>query len=493
MKKSTISAMLVMCACLTAQIQVQAQDKVTRKIIEEGKSNNLTMVHEDFLANRIGGRPVGSHALEDAEEWVIGQLESWGIEVKTQTVGELPVCFNRGPWYGRLVGDKGFSLHFTTPVYSAGTKGPQKGHAVMEPKTIKQLEAIKGKLKGAWVLVDTDTKGHAIDYGEKANTERAKAIASGDKEALAKISVPFYQEMKEAGVLGFIQSVKAPLFNRHNRNCWDMTMDNLPDVCDIRLDSEQYDILKSRIERKEECILEFDIRNHFTKGPVRFRNVFGIIRGSKYPDQYVMSGAHLDSYDFASGAVDDGSGVSVLLESARLLACSGAKPLRTIVFCFWTAEENGIKGSRFFVENKTVPLENISNYFNRDHLPFLNTGVTVPEAMFEDFQKVCAPLAGIHPEFDFTVNLREGDPKPRKGGGSDYAYFELAGVPVIRFHETDPKGYGLEYSEVWHTDLDNYTKVIPEYLEHSATVQAVVLYGLANLKHLLSREGLYAD
>lgn len=490
MKKILLSAALLLALCVFG---ADAQDKVTKKIIEIGQTDNQTMAHEDFLANRIGGRPVGSHALVDAENWVVEKLTEWGLEVKVQDVGQMAVSFNRGPWYGRLVGDGGFPLRFTTPVYSAGTKGPQKGHVVIEPKTKKQFDAIKGRLKGAWVLIEADTKGKAILYDEKSNAERAKAIEESDEAKLKEMTVPFYQELKAAGILGFIQSVDVPIFNRQNRNCWNVTMDNLPDLCDILLDCDQYAVIRRKVERKEDFQLEFDIRNHFTRGPIKYRNVFGIIRGSKYPDEYVMSGAHLDSYDFASGAVDDGNGVSVLLETARMLAESGAKPLRTIIFCFWTGEEYGQLGSFHFVNNKTIPTEKISNYFNRDANTYVNSGLIVPPAMKDDFMKVCEPLFNLNPELPFEVKVREGGPQKRRGGGSDYSAFVLAGVPSIRFQETDPKGYGIPYSEVWHTDLDNYTKVIPEYLEHSATVQAVVMYGVANLNHLLSREDLYAD
>lgn len=69
----------------------------------------------------------------------------------------------------------------------------------------------------------------------------------------------------------------------------------------------------------------------------------------------------------------------------------------------------------------------------------------------------------------------------------------MNGVPAISFRETDPKGYNFEYGEIWHTERDIFNKLIPEYMEHSAVVTAVVLYGLANLDHLLSREGLYKD
>ena len=454
-----------------------AQDKVIRKIIETGTTDNRTMEHADFLVNRIGGRIVGSAALTEAEAWVKEQFESWGLEVLVQEAGEINVGFNRGPWYGRMLSEDGMNLHFGTPAFTSGTRGKQAGHVLLEPKTKAQFDRMKGALKGAWVLLDVESNGMALDWREQVDTL-------------------FYGEMVEAGVLGFIRSAKVPLRIMYDRkDCYNLTMENLPTVCDIILDEAQFRTIREKVLRKDIFQLEFDIRNHFYRGPVKYHNVIGILRGSKYPDEYVMAGGHLDSYDSAAGAVDDGNGATVTMEAARLVATSGAKPKRTMLFCIWTAEEFGLLGSKFFVENRTVPLEKISNYINRDGGPLCATSVTVPPAMYDDYVKVCEPILNLNPEFPFIVNKREGEaqPRPARAGGSDHAYFAMNGVPAISFRETDPKGYNFEYGEIWHTERDIFNKLIPEYMEHSAVVTAVVLYGLANLDHLLSREGLYKD
>ena len=278
-------------------------------------------------------------------------------------------------------------------------------------------------------------------------------------------------------------------------NCYNITMENLPTVCDICLDEAQFKVIKEKVLRKDIFQLEFDIRNHFYRGPVKYHNIIGIIRGSKYPNEYVLTGGHLDSYDNGTGAVDDGNGTSLNMEVARLLATSGAKPKRSIMICIWTGEEYGLLGSKFFVENKTVPLEKISNYINRDGGPLMSTGVSVPPAMYDDYVEICKPIMDLDPEVPFTVNKRPGEPRPRptSAGGSDHAYFAMNGVPTIGFQESDPKGYNFEYQEIWHTERDIYNKVIPEYMEHSATVTAVVVYGLANLDHQLYRQGLYQE
>lgn len=475
--KRLVVSFAVAALCL---LNAAAQDKVVRKAIELGQNDNKVMVWEDYLANVIGGRPVGSHNLEDAEKWVEKQFRSWGMDVIVQEVGEIGVGFSRGPWSGRMLSADGMDLHFTTPGYTAGTKGPQRGVAVMEPKNRAEFERVKGTLKGAWMLVSGDSSGWPISLSKTVPTD----------------STLSYAEFAAAGVLGFVQSAKNPITTLYDRKgCFDLTMDNLPSVCDIKLDERQFEVVKAKTLARERVLLEFDIRNHFFEGPVRFHNVIGVIKGSRYPDEYVICGGHLDSYDVASGAVDDGQGVSVTMESARLLALSGAKPKRTMMFAIWTGEEYGLLGSKYFVEHNTVPMDKVANYFNRDGGPEVAVSITVPEAMYTDFQKIAEPVFSLAPDFPFEVVKREGEPRkrPTSAGGSDHAYFALNGVPTISLNLRDVKGYGFDYREIWHTDADLYPRVIPEYMEHSAVVNAVMMYGVANLDHLLSRDGLYAE
>lgn len=502
-------------------------DQVVEKIIEMGKTDNRTMEHLDILSNRIGGRVIGSNAYDNAVEWTASMFEKWGLEVWVQEVGELPVGFNRGPWFGKMIGGNGMTLNFTTPSYTVGTKGVQRGHVLMEPRTQSEFDRMKESLKGAWVLIGGKNTGFPIDWSEKGDSIRNAAITENiaiekkNREAMAhnrnlknmsekdrkkkgmeeKEMLPykyepalFYSQMVEAGILGIIQASEVPITTLYDRKNLDkLSFDNLPAVPDIKLDKQQYEIIEEMTKRREYFQLEFDIRNHFRMGPVKYHNVIGVMRGSEYPDEYVLAGGHLDAFDVATGGVDCSNGVSVVMEAARMISEAGGKPKRTILFCLWAGEEFGLLGSRYFVENKTVPLENISNYFNRDGGPLVPTGITVPPAMYDDFVKVCAPLAEAHPDFPFAVNMRQGEPGPlpKKAGGSDHAYFAMNGVPTLGFHLSDAKGYNFSYGEIWHTERDTYNKSIPEYQEHSSTCTAVTLYGLANLDHLLDRSDLY--
>ncbi len=494
-------------------------DPVVEKIIEIGKADNQTMDHLDILCNRFGGRPIGSDAYENAALWAASKFREWGMEVEMDEVGELPVGFNRGPWFGKMLGEKGMHLHFATPSYTSGTKGVQRGHVLLEPKTQAEFNRMKGRLEGSWVLISGTNEGWPIDYSIEADSVRneiKKKNAETEKEnnkirrenwknrgsdipqkdLLELIEEPalFYKEMREAGILGIIQSSKTPIRVMYDRkNLMNMTFETLPTVPDIKLDEHQYEIIKQMAEERRYFELEFDIRNHFKMGPVVYHNVIGIIPGTEFSDQYVIMSGHLDAYDVATGGVDDGSGVTPTMEAARLIMKAGGKPKRTILAVLWAGEEFGLLGSQSWVDRHKAELYNVSNMVNRDGGPTVPTGISVSDSMRDDFEIICESITEINPDFPFTINKRESREKPKKAWGTDSGPFAVEGVPTVGLQTGDPKGYNFSYREIWHTERDLFNKSIKEYQEHAAIVTAVIVYGIANLDHLLSRDGYYEE
>ena len=105
-KISIVTFLFSIMACATAMAQVE-NDKVIDKIIEIAQNDNQTMDHLNVLCNRFGGRPIGSDAYDNAADWCEYMFKKWGLEVWKQEVGEMPVGFNRGPWFGRMLGGSG--------------------------------------------------------------------------------------------------------------------------------------------------------------------------------------------------------------------------------------------------------------------------------------------------------------------------------------------------------------------------------------------------
>lgn len=546
MKKSIILLLSLSAIVMPGQGQNKstAPDTVVSKIIAEAKKNNQTMHHLDVMSNRFGGRLLGSAAYEDAAKYAVAKFKEWGLEARYDTVGTLPVGFNRGPWFGRMIGGNGMNLHFATPSYTAGTKGVQRGTVVKEPYTTADFEKMKGTINGAWVLVGGKSNGWPIDYTKEAAEQRAKIIAENDsidklnsqirrrnspklyrrhqlereitaaatakerkeKEAeyeslvieellpLQKIPGLFYKQMQDAGMLGIIQSAPVPITALYDRKNIDtMTWETISELPDIKLDEIQFKEISDMVDRKEYFQLEFDIRNHFRLGPVPYYSVIATIPGTENPEEIVICCGHFDSYDVATGGVDCGTGIAPTMEAARLLAQANAKPKRTIMFALWAGEEFGLLGSKYWVENNTEKLPNIVNVFNRDYGPLVAESLSVPKEWYDDLVEVCAPLETYNPEFPFTLSIGEQYPttRPKTAGGSDHAYFAMNGVPTISFGISDPKGYNFEYGEIWHTDRDLYNKSIPEYMDQTSVVNAIVLWGIANMENRLPAEVVY--
>lgn len=514
--RSIFSLLLLINLFISGWVYGQA-DSVVQRIIEIGQTDNRTMEHLDILCNRFGGRLVGSDAYENAAEWAASKFKEWGIKVIMDETGELPVGFNRGAWFGRLIAENGMNLHFVTPSYTSGTKGVQRGHVVIEPKTQAEFDRMKGRLKGAYVLIDGQSSGWPVDISEEANKRRDSLIAANQiidkknneirhqnrinrREGKPEKELPelndepalFYKQMCEAGILGIIQSAKTPirvLYDRKNIN--NFTFETLPTVPDIKLDEHQYKIIRQMAEERRFFMLEFDIRNYFKMGPVKYHNVIGLIEGTEFPDEYVIVSGHLDAFDVASGGVDNGSGVSVTMEAARIIMEAGGKPKRSILVVLWAAEEFGLLGSSGWIRRNPEKLDKISNMVNRDGGPTVPTGISVTDAMRADFEAICAPINDINPDFPFEIKTREPRKKPEFAWGTDSGPFAVKGVPTIGLNTSDPKGYNFSYREIWHTERDMYNKSIPEYQEHASVVTAIVVYGIANLDHLLSRKGYY--
>ncbi|NSW95788.1 MAG: M28 family peptidase, partial [Bacteroidales bacterium] len=295
-----IFVLLFLCL-LEVPVLTGQNDPVVDRIIKLGITENKVMDHIDFLTNRFGERMTGSDNYYSACVWAVNTMRSWGMMAEMQEAGELPVGFNRGPWWGRMVSPAEMSLEFGTPAYTAGTKGKQKGHVVIAPKTVEEFWKMKDSIRNAWVLIDGVNTGWPRDRG-------------GESELTALI--------REAGALGTIQLSSFPVrVLYHKVESWD----KLPVLPDIKLIDKQYNEIKSLVEKGQKVELEFDIRNYFRPGPVKYHNVIAWIPGTKYPDEYVILGGHLDGLAGATAAVDNASGAAPSMEAARLIMASGGK------------------------------------------------------------------------------------------------------------------------------------------------------------------------
>jgi hypothetical protein len=439
------------------------------RIVSLGKSDNRVMDHLDYLCNRFGPRLTGSDNLQNASEWARDTFETFGLEnARLDEWGQYAVGFNRGPWFGRMVKPTEKSLNFGTNAWSAGTRGVQRGRAVLAPQTEEELAAVRDRLAGAWVLMRRP--GSNERPGNEFRKRREET----------------FNELRIAGTID-IPTFGAPGSDLiHTFGLPTPSWDKLPTTPAVVLIRKQYDEIAELVVRGEEVMLEFDIRNYFKKGPVHLYNVIADLPGTEWPDEYVIVGGHIDSWDGATGAMDNGTGVAAVMEAARLLSQSGVRPRRTIRFMFWSGEEQGLQGSRGYIKKNPELMKRISAVLVDDGGTNYISGIQATEAMVSNFEQALAPIRDLDPTMPFKIEHVRGLPPMI---GSDQDSFLAAGVPGFYLQQN---GGRANYNRIHHTQYDTYDGAIPEYQRHSAIVIALCAYGIANMDHMVSRENLRA-
>ncbi len=461
------SAMVICFFCLLSAPVVTAADgegvvltETQKKLIDIGMDDNRVVSVLDQLVNGIGPRLTGSHQDHLACEWARDLFIEFGLEnVVMEEAGEFPVAFQRGSWRGHMITPERVDLEFGTPAWSAGTKGVQEGPAVMLPDSIENLDM--DSLKGSWVLMPAQ------------RGRRDREARQAQREVTEKLET--------AGIGGWIYPSRGEAITTYGN--YRISWDDLPTVPRIHLRKDQYDMIAEKIGADEEVTLRIDVRNHFQPGPAKYYNVIGDIVGTEFPDEYVIIGGHIDSWDGATGTTDNGTGSATTIEAARMLMASGAKPRRTIRFMLWSGEEQGLLGSKAWVNANPDALDKISAVFVYDGGPNAIAGLPATKAMKEDFETVFEPVMNLNPDLPFTLKDVDGIPR---GIGSDHESFLAKGVPGFFWTQEGR----ADWRRGIHTQFDTFDLVIPEYLEHSTTVIALTALGVGNLDGLLSREGM---
>jgi hypothetical protein len=467
-------------------------------IIELGSHESQVMDHLDYLCHKIGPRLTGSSNLARAYEWTQGRFAEWGLSnVHTEVWGEYAVGFDRtGAGAGRLIKASGEERKLTigSNAWTAGTNGSVRGPAVFEPTNMDELAQVKDQLKGAW-LVSKGTRGRR-GGGRRARGQQpgegdqqpAKPGAEGTPPALPEVPrAPSRKEREElraalesAGVAGFVRGTGSELILTDGRPDG-ITMDKLPKTPQVTTTHDDWQAISDELKAGRKVELEFDVKNKFFAGPVQHKNVIAEIRGSEKPDELVIIGAHLDSWDGAQGATDNGTGVATTLEAARVLAKAGAKPKRTIRFILFSGEEQGLLGSAGYVKAHKDELPKVSCILVHDGGTNYVSGLGVTKHMFPLVEPALAPLASLDKGMPFKVE--EVDSLPF-GVGSDHDTFLSVGVPGFFWQQVGKQNYDHEH----HTQYDTYEAAIPEYQKHSAVTIAAAALAIANLDQLLPRD-----
>jgi hypothetical protein len=342
----------------------------------------------------------------------------------------------------------------------------------VKAESAAELSPHKGKLKGAWVLMRAVSVQPTPRHPAPAQfADVARWVREFPK------TLQFNQELKtflaSEGAAGLLldSNKEHGLLNMTGAT-ENYTPAPYPEVF---LTNESYGLIW-RLLKRGPVDIEIDLKNTFSGGPVEVHNTVAEIPGSTNPDEVVIVGGHIDSWDLGAGATDDGTGIMAVLEAARALKAVGVKPIRTIRFLMFSGEEQGLHGSRAYVKAHRDGLAKISAVLVHD----LGTGRVKSIGLLgrydlrEIMDKVVEP-------FKDAVNLDELS----LGGlttGTDHASFVPYGVPAFAVIQDE-----AEYRKTHHTESDTFDKVYSDEINQGAKVLAAWAYNVAMLPDCLPR------
>ena len=481
------------------------------RILDEGKHRNQVMNHLRHLTQEIGPRLTASSNAEKANNWTMEQFRSWGLEANLFQWGEFATRFDRGPSTGKLFTKRttkkedGSSeekwnsvrdLQFTTLAWTRGTSGPQRGPVVRMPENDDDYAKVKDSLRGAWVLlepVSIEGRGGVRGPGQRAGDRFTSRKEARDKAAKGEEVSKFALEDRVLfdGILGFISSStdqRDRVWTTAAPKARDRKQEDIgPDV-EVIVRLSDHDNMVVRMAEKQDFQIEFDLPHTLTPGPIPVYDTIAEIRGTEKPDEVVVVCGHMDSWNGpgSQGCTDNGTGCMVALESARILMAAHARPKRTIRFCLWTGEEQGLLGSEGYVKSLGDAVNKVSVCLNDDGGTNYEGGIKCTADMADYLAAATAPTNNQF--FDFmdgkplNVNIQVVE-KFIRGGSSDHASFTAAGAPGFFYDEVGRADYGYG----WHTQNDKLDLAIREYLEQSSTNQAITAYNMACAPDLLPR------
>jgi len=454
------------------------------KILEQVKADQVELKASlSYLADRIGPRLTGTLQLDQASHWAEGQFKALGLANVHLEPWTIANSWTRGIATGRVIAPAAQMLTLAAAGWSPSTDGTVRGAVTgIEVEKPEDLEKYKGKLKGAIVLV-----GRPGEMVPPQNPLLTPWEESTIPVAHSKSETPFdyraYIQLLRAEAEFFSQEkVGAVLFSSEKAyglmNMIPVRRDYQPGLYPAAVITQENQHLLWRLLDAGPVEAEVNIQNTFSGKPMDVYNTVAEIRGSEKPEEVVIIGAHLDSWDLGTGATDNGTGSMAVLEAARALQKLGVKPKRTIRFVLFTGEEQGLNGSREYVKAHKEELGKISGVLVHDSGTgkVLTVGLMANYGARETMDRVLNPLARAK-----DVGLAE--PSLRTEGGTDHVPFDDAGVPAFWCVQDN-----ADYDQTHHSQADTLDRVRWDDLTEGAQVLAVFAYNVAQLPEMLPRK-----
>lgn len=489
------------------------------RIKAEAFNNSQVMDHLFYLSDVYGPRLTNSPGHRAAGEWVVKRLQSYGLQnVRLEKWGPFGQSWKLNHFSAHLLQPQYAPLIGFPLAWTPGTNGIVTGEPVLAPlHNESDFAKYKGKLKGKVVLT-MDPKAIAMvtqplarrltaeelaqrslvpdpsRLGPGGPPPRSPATAAApppDRQAAAKFKKSAYQFLKNEGALVVLEygyngdggTVFASSGGTREVN------DPVPPPV-VALTPEHYNRI-ARLTAKEIPVkLEFDIQTEFLKGDTDSFNVVGEIPGGNKKDEIVMLGGHLDSWHGGTGATDNATGCSVAVEAVRILTSLHLKLDRTVRIALWSGEEQGLLGSKAYVQKhfaardtmeKKPEYDKLSAYYNDDTGTGRFRGISIggndmAKPIFEAWLK---PLADL----EATTVAGATAPPTRQPGGTDHTSFTWIGLPGFSFIQ-DPMEY---QTRTHHSNMDLYDRVQPGDVMQGSAIMAWFVYNTATRPEMMPR------
>lgn len=528
MHKLATTIIALTCLTLPASVPAQATGKVDiatlERIREEGMQRSQAMETIGWLTDVYGPRLTGGPEIREAGDFVKKRMATWGLS----NIHEESWPFGKGWSLER------FSASMTEPrvmpiigmpkAWTVGTKGAVTADVVLAPiATEADMAKFRGKLRGRIVLTQPEREvkmleGRIVlrmDEDDIAEAESVPAARTAparpasprpsmaDARALQQRIQQFYIDegavaLIDRGSDSFMSAGGSDLTWQTQRVDGGTVFvgaggsradDGVQGLPAVTIAVEHYNRMVRVLEKGIPVRMELDVRTRFHDEPPGGNgfNIIAEIPGTDpdLKDEVVMLGAHFDSWHGATGATDNATGSTAMLEAMRILKAIDARPRRTIRVALWGAEEQGLLGSRAYVKEhfadpatmqRKPGYEKLAAYFNLDNGTGRIRGIWMQQNMalqpiFAEWIKPLAPLG---------VTILG----PRSVGSTDHSAFEAVGLPGFQFIQER-----LEYnSRTHHSNMDFLDRVQPEDLMQQAVVAASFAYLAAMRDEMLPRK-----
>ena len=489
--------LVILAVLLAASNSAPAADntEIANRIIQEGRAHTELMKNFEYLTDVIGPRLTGSKKFKRASEWAAQRMRDYGLQNVHLESWQFGRGWQRGIAYGRMTAPYEMQLDFRALAWTPGTRGKVSGPVIsIEGYAEADLEKYKGKIKGAFLLTGEPGKIEPASHprpprmSDDGFNEQETSWPSGpaptpaNREAIQRMMRSFQFRLtlakfakEEAAAAVIIDSARPHGLLEAGAYAQGRNPQEPETLPMLTMVHEHYGTLYRLVHRGTPVSLEMEVTNYFEDGDNNAYNVAGEIPGKSKPEEVVILGAHLDSWDLGTGATDNGAGSIAVLEAARILGGLKLGQARTIRFILFGGEEQGLLGSRAYVAAHKDEMERVSGAFVVDTGTGKVRGIGTEGIKDEIpvFTDILAPLKQIGVLY---VN-------DRNQAGTDHMSFAMAGVPGFAFFQD-----AIEYREkTHHSQTDTLDKILPDDLEQAAITMAVMGNSVAELPGLLPR------